>query len=106
MTIAADRLELQDSQVTAAVQGEAGTFGGDINIDVTGSAILHNSLVSASANEGQGGNINIAATDALILQSSTISASANVGQGGNIDIETGVFLMDGLSHITATAGVG
>ncbi|WP_089718399.1 two-partner secretion domain-containing protein [Candidatus Entotheonella palauensis] len=104
VTIAADRLELQDSQVTAAVQGEAGTFGGDINIDVTGSAILHNSLVSASANEGQGGNINIAATDALILQSSTISASANVGQGGNIDIETGVFLMDGLSHITATAG--
>ncbi len=104
MTIAVHRLELQDSQVTAAVQGEAGTLGGDIDIDVTGSAILRNSLVSASANVGQGGNIGITATDAVILKRSTISASANVGQGGNIDIETGVFLTDGLSHITATAG--
>jgi filamentous hemagglutinin family protein len=104
VTIVVHRLELQDSEVTAAVQGEADTLGGDINIDVTGSAILRNSSVSARAKEGQGGNISVAATDAVTLQRSTISASADIGQGGNIDIETGVFLMDGPSHITATAG--
>ncbi|PON14071.1 hypothetical protein C2W62_31015 [Candidatus Entotheonella serta] len=104
VTIAVQHLELQDSQVTASVQGEADTFGGTINIEVTGSAVLRNSTVSASANEGQGGNIAIVATDAVILKQSTISASAGIGRGGDIDIETGVFLMDGLSHITATAG--
>ncbi len=104
VSIAVHRIELQDSQVTAAVQGETDTLGGDIDIDATGSAILRNSTVSASANEGQGGNIGVVATDAVILQRSTISASAAIGQGGDIDIETGVFLMDDLSHITATAG--
>jgi hypothetical protein len=78
VTIAAHRLELQDSQVTAAVQGEADTLGGDIDIGVTGSAILRHSTVRASANEGEGGNIGIAATVAVILQHSTISASADV----------------------------
>jgi len=104
VTIAAHRLELRDSQVTAAVQGEADTLGGDIDIGVTGSAILRNSTVSASANEGEGGNIGIAATVAVILQHSTISASADIGHGGDIDIDTGVFLMDGTSSVTATAG--
>jgi hypothetical protein len=104
VTIAAHRLELQDSQVTAAVQGEADTLGGDIDIGVTGSAILRHSTVRASANEGEGGNIGIAATVAVILQHSTISASADVGHGGDIDIKTGVFLMDGTSNVTATAG--
>lgn len=104
MTIAVHRLELQESQVTAAVQGEADTFGGDIDIDVTGPMILHNSSGSASANEGQDGNIDIVATDAVILKHSTIRAIADIGQGGNIEIETGAFFMDGLSDITATAG--
>jgi hypothetical protein len=104
VTIAVHRLELRDSQVTAAVQGEAETLGGDIDIDVTGSVILHNSSVSASANEGRGGNIDMTATDAVILKNSAIRASADIGQGGIIAIETGVFLMDGTSHITATAG--
>jgi filamentous hemagglutinin family protein len=104
VTIAVHRLELRDSQVTAAVQGEAETLGGDIDIDVTGSVILHNSSVSASANEGRGGNIDMTATDAVILKNSAIRASADIGQGGIIAIETGVFLMDSTSHITATAG--
>jgi hypothetical protein len=104
VTIAVHRLEVQDSHVTAAVQGDADTVGGDIDIDVTGSVVLHNSFVSASANQGQGGNIDIAATDAVILQHSAIRASADIGKGGSIEIETGVFLMDGASEITATAG--
>ncbi len=104
VTIAVRDLEVQDSQVTAAVRGEAGTLGGDIHIEATGLAVLRNSTVSASANGGQGGNIDIAAADAVVLNHSTISASAGLGQGGDIDIETRVFLMDGFSHVTATAG--
>lgn len=104
ITIAAHRLELRHSQVTAAVQGEVGTLGGDIDIVATGSVILDHSTISASANKGQGGNINIAATDSVILKHGTISARAGRGQGGRIDIETGAFLKDGPSNITATAG--
>lgn len=79
ITIQVERLELRASQMTAAVQGEVGTFGGDITIN---------------------------AESALILQGSTISASAVEGNGGNIDIETGVLLQDFESTITATATVG
>ncbi len=104
IVIAVHRLRLQDSQVTAAVQGKAGTLGGDIDIDATGVVTLRNSSISASANEGQGGNIGIVATESLILNDSTVSASAGIGQGGRIDIETGVLLQDARSTITATAG--
>ncbi len=79
ISIDVERLELRASHVTAAVQGEVGTFGGDITIK---------------------------ASSALILQGSTISASAVDGNGGNIDIETGVLLQDDESLITATATVG
>lgn len=79
ISIQVNILQLQASRVTSAVQGEAGTVGGDITIDAQG---------------------------AVTLQDSTISASAVDGNGGNINIETGILLQDFRSVITATAEVG
>ncbi len=79
ISIQADLLRLQASQITSAVQGEMGTFGGDITIN---------------------------APVAVTLQDSAIRASAVDGNGGSIDIETGVLLQDFESIITATATIG
>ena len=76
-----------DSTLTSSVQGQAGSNGGNINIDPQ-LVVIQNSQLLANANAGAGGNITIAATGAVVIDpNSLLSASAGpAGVSGSVNI--------------------
>ena len=88
ITLTAPNLvRLVDSTLTSSVQGQAGSNGGNINIDPQ-FVVIQNSQLLANANAGAGGNITIAATGAVLIDpNSLLSASAGpAGVSGSVNI--------------------
>lgn len=86
---AIDLVQLQNSTISASVQGGPQTSGGNINIDPQ-FVILQNSQILAQAAQGSGGNINITITNGgLFLPdgSSLVDASSRFGQNGAVTIQ-------------------
>jgi filamentous hemagglutinin family protein len=85
-----------DSTVTSSVQGEAGSNGGNINIDPQ-VVVIQNSSLLANANAGAGGNINIAALGAVLVDpNSVIDASAGpAGISGSVSINSPIQVLSG-----------
>ena len=85
------RVELRDSNLTAAVQGGADTAGGNITIGSQElppeAVVLRNSRVDTTATDGQGGNIQITAEVFLQDTDSVVDAHSDRGIDGEVEIE-------------------
>jgi large exoprotein involved in heme utilization and adhesion len=81
---AAERVELTNSEITAAVGGGEGD-GGNVNIDPE-FVILSSSRILASAVGGDGGNITIVTDHFIASPDSVLDASSELGINGTINI--------------------
>lgn len=88
ITVSARALvQLQDSTITATVDGGLDTIGG--NIDVTSDVVLLlDSDVRADAFKGRGGRVTIEATALFQDPESRVSASSELGLDGTVAINT------------------
>ncbi len=84
--IAQDQVRLINSKITASVQGDATTTGGNIAIDPN-HVVLQNSSITATAQAGQGGNITITTAN-LLQNNSRIDASSAFGVNGTVTIQS------------------
>jgi large exoprotein involved in heme utilization and adhesion len=81
-------IRIVDSTITSSVKGQAGSNGGNIDIDPQ-VVVIQNSDILARANAGAGGNINIAALGAVLVDpNSAIDASAATGVSGSVNISS------------------
>jgi hypothetical protein len=89
-------VRLVRSTVTSSVQGEAGSNGGNINIDPQ-VVVIQSSNLTANANAGAGGNINISALGAVLVDpNSVLSATAGpAGVSGTVNISSPVQVLSG-----------
>jgi large exoprotein involved in heme utilization and adhesion len=89
-------VRIVDSTLTSSVQGQAGSNGGNINIDPQW-VVIQNSQLLANANAGAGGNITIAATGAVLVDpNSRIDASAGpAGVSGSVNINAPIQVLSG-----------
>ena len=89
-------VRIVDSTLTSSVQGQAGSNGGNINIDPQ-LVVIQNSQLLANANAGAGGNITIAATGAVLVDpNSRIDASAGpAGVSGSVNINAPIQVLSG-----------
>jgi len=102
---AADSVYIRDSSITTeALLAD----GGNINIKAPGTIRLDNSTLTASVNgekETYGGNI-VIDPQYVILKGSDVIATAHKGTGGNISITANVFLADATSLVSAASELG
>jgi hypothetical protein len=89
-------VRIVDSTITSSVQGEAGSNGGNINIDPQ-IVVIQNSQLLANANAGAGGNINVAALGAVLVDpNSVLSATAGpAGISGSVNINSPIQVLSG-----------
>ena len=89
-------IRLVDSRLTSSVQGQAGSNGGNINIDPQ-LVVIQNSQLLANANAGAGGNITIAASGAVLVDpNSLLSATAGpAGVSGSVNINAPIQVLSG-----------
>jgi filamentous hemagglutinin family protein len=89
-------IHLVDSTLTSSVQGQAGSNGGNINIDPQ-LVVIQNSQLLATANAGAGGNITIAASGAVLVDpNSQLDASAGpAGVSGSVNINSPIQVLSG-----------
>ncbi|MGB6296203.1 MAG: filamentous hemagglutinin N-terminal domain-containing protein [Rivularia sp. (in: cyanobacteria)] len=102
ITLAGDRLTLDNGKITAETQA---INGGDINLNVKDLFLLRkNSFVSATAGQqGKGGNVTIEAPNGFIAsapnENNDIQGNASQGNGGLVDITAkGVYWLAPLSR--------
>jgi filamentous hemagglutinin family protein len=90
-------VRIVDSTLSSSVQGQAGSNGGNINIDPQW-VVIQNSQLLANANAGAGGNITIAALGAVLIDpSSLLSASAGpAGVSGSVNIIAPIQVLGGI----------
>jgi filamentous hemagglutinin family protein len=93
---ASNIIRIVDSNITSSVQGQAGSNGGNIDIDPQ-LVVIQNSQLLANANAGAGGNITIAATGAVLVDpNSRIDASAGpAGVSGSVNIYAPIQVLSG-----------
>jgi hypothetical protein len=89
-------VRIVDSTITSSVQGQAGSNGGNINIDPQ-IVVIQNSQLLANANAGAGGNINVAALGAVLVDpNSVLSATAGpAGISGSVNINSPIQVLSG-----------
>jgi len=89
-------VRIVDSTITSSVKGQAGSNGGNINIDPQ-VVVIQNSNLQANANAGAGGNINIAALGAVLVDpNSLLSATAGpAGVSGSVNISSPIRVLSG-----------
>jgi len=89
-------VRIVDSTITSSVQGQAGSNGGNINIDPQ-LVVIQNSQLLANANAGAGGNITIAASGAVLVDpNSLLSATAGpAGVSGSVNINAPIQVLSG-----------
>ena len=89
-------IRLVDSTLTSSVQGQAGSNGGNINIDPL-LVVIQNSRLLANANAGAGGSISIDASGAVLVDpNSLIDASAGpAGVSGSVNINAPIQVLSG-----------
>jgi hypothetical protein len=89
-------IRIVDSTITSSAQGQAGSNGGNINIDPQ-LVVIQNSQLLANANAGAGGNITIAASGAVLINpKSLLSASAGpAGVSGSVNINAPIQVLSG-----------
>ena len=89
-------IRLVDSTLTSSVQGQAGSNGGNINIDPQ-LVVIQNSRILADANAGAGGSITIAASGAVLVDpNSLLRASAGpAGVSGSVNINAPIQILSG-----------
>jgi len=89
-------VRIVDSTITSSVQGQAGSNGGNINIDPQ-LVVIQNSQLLANANAGAGGNITIAASGAVLVDpNSLLSATAGpAGVSGSVNISAPIQILSG-----------
>jgi large exoprotein involved in heme utilization and adhesion len=89
-------VRIVDSTITSSVQGQAGSNGGNIDIDPQ-VVVIQNSNLTANANAGAGGNINIAALGAVLVDpNSLLSATAGpAGVSGSVNISSPIQVLSG-----------
>ncbi len=79
---------LQDSTITASVEGDARTTGGNITLDSELVTLLSSQVTTQASDNAQGGNIQIIATGYLADINSVVDASSSLGIDGTVDIQT------------------
>lgn len=89
-------IRIVDSTLSSSVQGQAGSNGGNINIDPQ-LVVIQNSNLLANANAGAGGNITVIASGAVLVDpNSQLNASAGpAGVSGSVNINTPVQVLGG-----------
>ena len=89
-------IRIVDSTITSSVQGQAGSDGGNINIDPQ-LVVIQSSQLLANANAGAGGNINVAASGAVLVDpNSLLNASAGpAGVSGSVNINAPIQILSG-----------
>ena len=106
LTVTARSL-LLDRQGKLSAQTES-SDGGEIDLQNLDSLVLlGNSTITARAGErGNGGNINIETENLAVLENSRIRATAQQGRGGEIDIRTqGLFAPAGAISASSEVGI-
>jgi filamentous hemagglutinin family protein len=90
-------VRIVDSTITSSVLGEAGSNGGNINIDPQ-VVVIQNSNLLAKASDGAGGNINISALGAVLVDfNSNLDASAGpAGISGSVNISSPIQVLSGV----------
>ncbi|MEQ8467017.1 two-partner secretion domain-containing protein [Coleofasciculus sp. E1-EBD-02] len=102
LIISGELIELNQGSITAETQ--SGT-GGNINLTAD-TLLLHESQISATAqNAGDGGNISVN-TDNLVLLDSQIVANAFTGTGGNIALTSQGLFINPNSQLSASSEFG
>jgi large exoprotein involved in heme utilization and adhesion len=91
---ASSLVRLQDSQITATVEGGTGD-GGNVTIDPE-FIILQGSQITANAFAGAGGRIALTASKAFLADpSSVVTASSTLGINGEVNIQAPITNLSG-----------
>ncbi|NER51478.1 MAG: S-layer family protein, partial [Symploca sp. SIO1A3] len=109
--INSDRIFIDNSKVSSAVESSGVGTGGNIRFNTNNLSLANNATVSsATAGTGGAGEVEIHASDRISINNSTVSSaveSSGMGTGGNIRFNTNDFsLADNATVSSATAGMG
>ena len=88
-------IQIVNSHIESAVQGDATTQGGNISIDPDAVVIQNSQILANATNAGAGGNIEIAGNVVLVDAQSTLDASSNLGVSGSVNIEAPIQNLSG-----------
>ncbi|NER93483.1 MAG: filamentous hemagglutinin N-terminal domain-containing protein [Symploca sp. SIO1B1] len=109
--INSDRVSIDNSTISSAVESSGVGTGGNIRFNTNNLSLANNATVSsATAGMGNAGEVEIHASDGISINNSTVSSaveSSGMGTGGNIRFNTNDFsLADNATVSSATAGMG
>ena len=88
-------IQIVDSRIESAVQGDATTQGGNISIDPDAVVIQNSQILANATSEGAGGNIEIVGNVVLVDPQSVIDASSNLGVSGTVNIQAPIQNLSG-----------
>ncbi len=109
--INSDRVSINNSTVSSAVESSGIGQGGNVSFDTNTFSLTNNGTISsATSGMGDAGKVEITASDRISVDNSTVSsavASSGIGQGGNVSFDTNTFSLTNNGTISsATAGMG
>jgi len=109
--INSDRVFIDNSKVSSAVESSGVGTGGNIRFNTNDLSLANNATVSsATAGTGGAGEVEIHASDRISIDNSTVSSaveSSGIGAGGNILFNTNNLSLDNKGTVSsATAGMG
>ncbi len=88
-------IQIVDSRIESAVQGDSSTQGGNISIDPDAVVIQNSQILANATNAGTGGNIEIVGNVVLVDPQSVIDASSSLGVSGTVNIQAPIQNLSG-----------
>lgn len=81
-------VRLQDSKITASVEGGARTTGGNITLNAKVIVLRGSEITTQASQDATGGNIQLIGNGFLADTNSLVDASSALGIDGTVEIET------------------